>query len=107
MVVAEGDDAGNAFQVAERIKTEAPHYFGGTRVVVIGHMQRGGTPTAIDRVRASRFGVWAVEALIAGKTNMMTGISNNRVVLRPIEEAWENRQPFDPGLLREARVLAT
>ncbi|MEO1335916.1 MAG: 6-phosphofructokinase [Myxococcota bacterium] len=107
VVVAEGDDAGNAFQVAERIKAQAPAYFGGTRVVVIGHMQRGGAPTAIDRIRASRFGLRAVEALLAGETGMMTGISNNRVVLRPLEEAWQTRTHFDPDLLREARILAT
>ena len=106
VVVAEGDDAGNAFQVAEKIKEAAPDYFGGTRVVVIGHMQRGGTPTAIDRVRASRFGLRAVEALLDGETGKMTGVSNNRIVLRPIEEAWQMRTQFDPGLLREARILA-
>ncbi len=107
VVVAEGDDAGNAFQVAEKIKAEAPDYFGGTRVVVIGHMQRGGAPTAIDRIRASRFGLHAVEALAAGETGKMTGIRNNRVILCPLEDAWLNRTQFDPGLLREARVLAT
>ena len=107
VVVAEGDDAGNAFEVAEKVKAQAPKYFGGTRVVVIGHMQRGGAPTAIDRVRASRFGLRAVEALLDGETGKMTGVSNNRIVLRPIDEAWHMRTKFDPSLLREARILAT
>ena len=107
VVVAEGDDAGNAFEVAEKVKAQSPKYFGGSRVVVIGHMQRGGTPTAIDRVLASRFGLRAVEALLDGETGKMTGVSNNRIVLRPIDEAWHMRTQFDPSLLREARILAT
>ena len=106
VIVAEGDDAGNAFQVAEKIKPVMPSYFGGTRVVVIGHMQRGGVPTAIDRILGCRFGLRAVEALLDGETGKMTGVSNNRIVLRPIEEAWQMRTQFDPSLLREARVLA-
>ena len=107
VVVAEGDDAGNAFQVAEQVKAHGMSYFGGARVVVIGHMQRGGSPTALDRVRASRFGLRAVEALLDGETRKMTGVLNREIVLRPIEDAWNHRTLFDPSLLREARVLAT
>lgn len=105
IVVAEGDDAGNAIQVAKQVDTLAD--IGNSRVVVIGHLQRGGTPTAFDRVLASRLGVRAVEALIEGKTGMMIGMASNQVVLRPLEEAWECRTQFEPALTRIAHILAT
>lgn len=105
IVVAEGDDAGNAIQVAKQVDNLAD--IGNSRVVVIGHLQRGGTPTAFDRVLASRLGVHAVEALMEGKTGMMVGMVSNQVVLRPLEEAWECRTQFDPALTRIAHILAT
>lgn len=105
VVVAEGDDAGKAIDVAKRVAEISE--FKDSRVVVIGHLQRGGTPTAFDRILASRLGLRAVEALLEGETGKMVGLSGNAVVLRPLAEAWECRTRFDPSFLRVAHVLAT
>ena len=105
VVVAEGDDAGNAIDVARKVNEASD--LGNSRVVVIGHLQRGGTPSAFDRILASRLGLRAVEALLEGQTGKMVGISSNSVVLRPLSEAWECRTQFDPSMLRVAHVLAT
>ncbi|HOZ45154.1 MAG TPA: 6-phosphofructokinase [Candidatus Hydrogenedentes bacterium] len=105
VVVAEGDDAGNAITVSKQVQELGD--FPNVRVAVIGHLQRGGSPTAFDRILASRLGLKAVEALVDGESGKMTGISGNRVVLRPLSEAWEHRTQFDPAFLRVARVLST
>jgi 6-phosphofructokinase 1 len=105
IVVAEGDEAGNAITVAQRI-AEASE-FKDYRVVVIGHLQRGGRPSAFDRLLASRMGVRAVEALLEGEAGKMVGIRANEIVLAPLSHAWEQRSSFDPRLAREARILAT
>lgn len=105
VVVAEGDDAGNAIGVSQKV-AEVSQYKE-SRVVVIGHLQRGGSPSAFDRILASRLGLRAVEALLEGETGKMVGISANNVVLRPLSEAWECRTQFDPGYLRVAHILAT
>lgn len=106
VVVAEGDDAGRAIDVAKQFSQMAPE-FSNNRVVVIGHLQRGGSPTAFDRILASRLGVRAVEALMEGETNKMVGVSADNVVLRPISEAWECRTQFDPKWERVAHILAS
>ncbi len=105
VVVAEGDEAGNAFEIAKKVAETSE--FKDSRVSVIGHLQRGGRPTAFDRVLASRLGVHAVEALLEDQTGQMVGVSANNVVLRPLEEAWECRTQFDPKILRVAHILAT
>ncbi len=105
IVVAEGDDAGNAFTIAQKVADTSE--FKDTRVTVIGHLQRGGTPTAFDRVLASRMGVRAVEALLEGETGKMVGVDHQNMVLRPLSEAWECRTQFDPRLLRIAHILST
>jgi 6-phosphofructokinase 1 len=105
VVVAEGDDAGNAIDIAKEVGELSE--FKGSRVVVIGHLQRGGAPTASDRILASRMGLRAVEALMAGESGKMVGVSANHIVLRPLSEAWECRTQFDPTFLRIAHVLAT
>jgi 6-phosphofructokinase 1 len=104
VVVAEGDDAGNALEVARKVAEISE--FTDARVSVIGHIQRGGSPTAFDRVLASRMGLAAVEALLEGATGKMVGIDNQNMVLRPLSEAWESRTQFDPKLLRLARILS-
>ena len=81
--------------------------FKNTRVTIIGHLQRGGSPSAFDRVLASRMGVRAVEALLEGEQGKMVGVHNLAMVLHPLSEAWENRTEFDPDLLRVAHILAT
>jgi 6-phosphofructokinase 1 len=105
VVVAEGDDAGKAIDVANQVAGKSE--FTKFRVVVIGHLQRGGNATAFDRILASRLGVRAVEALREGIAGHMVGMRGNKVVLTPLSEAWETRSQFDPGLLRMAHILAT
>ena len=105
VVVAEGDDAGNAIDIAKHVSENSE--FEDSRVVVIGHLQRGGSPSAFDRILASRLGMRAVEALLEDETGKMAGISANHVVLRPLSEAWECRTQFDPSFLRVAHVLAS
>ncbi|MCC6143993.1 MAG: 6-phosphofructokinase [Candidatus Hydrogenedentes bacterium] len=105
VVVAEGDDAGDAITIAKQVAEVSE--FKGTRVTVIGHLQRGGSPSAFDRAIASRMGVRAVEALIAGETGKMVGIKGTELVLCPLSDAWEKRSQYDPGLLQISRILAT
>ncbi len=105
IVVAEGDDEGNAMDVAQKVAQISE--FKDYRVSVIGHLQRGGPTTAFDRILASRLGVAAVDALLAGETGKMAGVRGNDVVLRPLSDAWENRSCFDPSLLDVAHILAT
>ena len=104
VVVAEGDDAGGALDIAKRVEKESD--FKDVRVTIIGHLQRGGSPSAFDRILASRMGVCAVEALLAGKSGVMVGIENQQMVVRPLSDSWETKSLFDPELLRVARVLS-
>ena len=105
VVVAEGDDAGRAIDIAREVTERSE--FKQSRVVVIGHLQRGGNATAFDRILASRLGVRAVEALCEGVGGKMAGIQANEVVLSPLSDAWERRTRFDPAYLHLARILAT
>jgi len=104
VVVAEGDDAGRASDIARELEEVSD--LRGARVTVLGHLQRGGSPTAFDRVLASRMGVAAVEGLLQGQSGKMVGISNQHMMLRPLSEAWECPQRFDFNLLRVAHVLS-
>jgi 6-phosphofructokinase 1 len=104
IVVAEGDGVGRASTIAAQVAERSE--FKDNRVTVIGHLQRGGSPTAFDRVLASRMGVRAVEALLEGESGKMVGVSGQNMLLRPLAEAWELRTRFDPGLLRVAHVLS-
>jgi len=103
IIVAEGHESGGAAAVAEKVAAQSE--FKDNRVTVIGHLQRGGAPTAFDRVLASRMGLRAVEALLEGESGKMVGVSGQNMLLRPIAEAWECRTMFEPGLLRVAHVL--
>ncbi|MEK7793677.1 MAG: 6-phosphofructokinase, partial [Candidatus Hydrogenedentota bacterium] len=85
IVVAEGDEAGGAMEIARKV--EAGSDIRGTRVTVIGHLQRGGGPTAFDRILASRMGVFAVEKLLAGEAGKMVGIRGGQLVLKPFSAA--------------------
>ncbi len=105
IVVAEGDEAGSAFETAKQIAEKSE--FKDSRVTVIGHLQRGGTPSAFDRLLASRMGVRAVEALLEDETGKMVAINANNILLRPLSETWECRTQFGPGFDRIARILAS
>lgn len=104
VIVAEGDDAGNAHQVAEKIKGKCPTY--DTRVTVLGHIQRGGSPSAVDRVLASHMGFAAVNALLDGKDNVMVGIVNKEAVYTSFEQAIKHNQEINKNLLDLAEVLS-
>lgn len=105
VVVAEGDDAGNAYTIAKKVQELAPE-FDKARVAVIGHLQRGGTPSAFDRILAARMGVAGVEALLDGKSDVMVAFMDNTIALRPLSDSWESRNRFDPDLFRVARLLS-
>jgi len=77
-----------------------------TRVTILGHIQRGGSPTAFDRLLAARMGVKAVEALLEGKVDVMTGLQGRGIELVPLEEVITNKQQANEDFYRMARVLA-
>jgi 6-phosphofructokinase 1 len=104
IVVAEGNANGNAQTLASEIKKRFPEY--DTKVSIIGHLQRGGAPSALDRLIASRMGFKAVEALIEGQTNKMVGIQNNQMKLIPFEDAINKSKEIDKDLLRMAEILS-
>lgn len=105
IVVAEGDDFGGAKEVHERIISRFPEK--DVRSCVLGHIQRGGSPTYADRVLASRMGHAAVNALLAGNTQVMVGLMNNEVVFTPFEKVIKGTTPISADLLEMIRVLAT
>ena len=103
VVVAEGEESGGAFTIANMIKTLTGIDY---RVTILGHIQRGGTPTAADRLLATRLAAAAVEALLAGKRNMMAGLISNDVVLTPFEQIWDCKKEPDLALLKLAKLLS-
>lgn len=104
IIVAEGDDAG-AFAIAERIKERFPHY--DLRVSILGHIQRGGSPTCMDRVLASRLGVAAVEALMEGRRGEMAGLIHSQVTFTPFEKAIKHIGTINNNLLRMVDILSS
>jgi 6-phosphofructokinase 1 len=104
IMVAEGDDAGGAFEVANKVKEKFSEY--STRVSVLGHLQRGGSPSCADRVLASRLGQAAVEALIHKKSNIMVGIVNREVKYTKLEKAVKHHNSINKDLLETARILS-
>ena len=106
VVIAEGDKIGkNVFELKDYIEENFPEY--DIRVSVLGHMQRGGSPSCYDRVLASRFGVKAVESLLEGKTNYMVGMINDKVALTPLEQAIKGSSEIDKELLRVSDIMTT
>lgn len=104
IIVAEGEDEGGAFSLAEKVKGAAGYDY---RVCVLGHIQRGGSPTARDRLLASRLGVAAVDVLLEGKSNIMVGEIHGRIAFTPLTETWTKRKSIDKDLWRLASILAT
>lgn len=106
VVVAEGDKTGeNVFQLAEYVEKNLPDYE--VRVSVLGHMQRGGSPSCYDRVLASRMGVKAVEALLEGKSNYMVGVSDDKIILTPLDQAVKGKDEIDKELLLVSDIMTT
>jgi len=104
IIVAEGNGGGGAYHVAERVKDKFNHYE--IRIVVLGHMQRGGAPTCYDRVLASKLGYNAVYAIVKGAKNVMVGIKNNRIVKVPLTQAVKKNSEINPELFEMARILS-
>lgn len=97
-IVAEGNEEGGSMAIVEKIKKEIPDF--DPRIVILGHIQRGGSPSAYDRVLASKLGNGAVEALLDGRKNEMVGLVNNLVTLTSFHEAIYSKKELNPGLLK-------
>ncbi len=104
IIVAEGEEMGGASKVASLVKERLPDYE--TRVTILGHIQRGGTPSCADRVLASRLGYESVKALLTGADCMMIGSVNGKIVRIPFEKATKHHQRINPDMLAVAKVLA-
>nr|MBC7613451.1 6-phosphofructokinase [Pseudopedobacter sp.] len=105
LIVAEGEgDSGGAFEIAEKIKDKFPQY--DTRVSVLGHIQRGGTPTCMDRVLASRLGVAAVEELIKGRKGEMVGLIHGQIAFTPFDHAVKHHVEINQDLLKIVEILS-
>lgn len=105
IVVAEGDDFGGGNEVATIIKERLPN--ADTRVCILGHIQRGGSPTCLDRLIASRMGYHAVESLIEGRFNVMVGILNNKMNYIPLDNAIKAKQKISEDWLKIVKILAS
>jgi 6-phosphofructokinase 1 len=106
VVVAEGDKSGkNVYELASYVEENLPQYE--VRVSVLGHMQRGGSPSCFDRVLASRMGVKAVELLLDGKSNVMVGIKNNKMETVELENAIKEHHSINKEILRISEILTT
>ena len=103
VLVAEGEKIG-AIQIAEKVKKEYPDY--DTRVTILGHIQRGGSPSAFDRVTASRMGVSAIEALIDDQKSIMIGLVNKDITHVPFNQALKNKKKLNPALLELTQILS-
>lgn len=106
VVVAESDKIGkNVFELKDYVEANMTEYE--VRVSVLGHMQRGGSPSCFDRVLASRMGVKAVESLLEGQTNFMVGLMNDVMVLTPLDHALKGKTKINLALLRVAEIMST
>ncbi len=104
VIVAEGDEEGGAYEVARKVKEKLPEI--DTRVTVLGHIQRGGSPSAFDRVLASSLGFLAVKGLMEGQRGVMAGIMDKQVVYTPFEKAIKHTKDINKDLLEMSRILA-
>ena len=104
VLVAESELTGGAMHYAERVKNEYPQY--DVRVTILGHLQRGGRPTAHDRIIASRMGVASIQALMEGQRNVMIGIENDQFVYVPFAKAIKNDKPIDRELVNVLAELS-
>ncbi len=105
IIVAEGNKTGGAIKIAEEVKKRFDHYE--TKVTIIGHLQRGGAPTAADRLLSSRLGYAAIEGLMNGERNVMVGIINQEIVYTPLKDAITKAKKLNPDLVKMSGILAT
>lgn len=104
IIVAEGDEEGNATEIAMKVKEKVSDL--DIKVTTLGHIQRGGSPTAKDRILASRTGVAAVEGLLKGMKNVMAGVINDQIVYTSFEETIKNPKPINEDLIRMVNILS-
>ncbi|MGP1621607.1 MAG: 6-phosphofructokinase [Candidatus Cryptobacteroides sp.] len=104
VIVSESQKNGGAMNYAERVRKEYPQY--DVRVTILGHLQRGGKPSAFDRILASRLGYASIEALKENQRNVMIGISNDRIIYVPIDRAIKQDKPIDKELINVLGVLS-
>ncbi|MEI6123633.1 MAG: 6-phosphofructokinase [Bacteroidota bacterium] len=104
IIVSEGDDQGGALEIARKVREKFDYY--DTRVSIIGHMQRGGSPSCMDRVLASTLGYDAVNALLQGKRGVMIGQMNGKTVYIPFEKATKHHHEMNQNMLTMARILS-
>ncbi len=104
VLVAESEVTGGAMGLAKRVEEEYPQY--DVRVTILGHIQRGGSPTASDRIIASRMGEAAINALLEGQRNVMIGIQNDEIVYVPFSKAIRNDKPINRDLLNTVKILS-
>ncbi len=104
VIIAEGEKSGGALKIAEKVKSKLKLY--DTKVTILGHLQRGGSPSCFDRVLASRLGSQAVESLLQGETRKMVGLLDNKIKLTDLRMATSNQFELDNNLIRLAGILA-
>jgi 6-phosphofructokinase 1 len=105
VVVAEGDELGGANEIGAIMKTRLPN--ADIRICILGHIQRGGAPSCLDRLIASRMGFHAVECLIEGRNNVMVGIVNNKVHYTPLDNAVKAKQKISQDWFKIVKILAS
>lgn len=105
VVVAEGDEAGGAYKISGKVKEKFPHY--DMAVCVLGHIQRGGSPTCADRVLATNLGVAAIHALLNGEKNIMIGEINAEIIYTPLEKIGKKYLEITPSMTELINVLST
>lgn len=104
IIVAEGDDEGNAMEIAHKVKGQLDGK--DIKVTTLGHVQRGGSPSAFDRILASRCGLGAVEGLRKGKKNVMAGVINNKLVYTNLDDCITLNKPLNQDLIRMMKILS-
>lgn len=105
IVVAEGDENGGAYEVQKILKDKLPN--AEIRVCILGHIQRGGSPSCLDRLIASRMGYHAVESLMEGRHNVFVGILNNKMHYIPLENAVKNKAKISEEWMKIVKILAS
>lgn len=104
VVVAEGDEAGGAFAISKKVKEKFPQY--DTAVCILGHVQRGGSPTCADRVLASRLGVATIDALLSGQKNIMVGEVKEEILYTPLENVLKRQLKITPAMTELIDILS-
>jgi 6-phosphofructokinase 1 len=105
VVVAEGDEEGGAYVISEKIKKEVPDL--DVRISVLGHIQRGGKPSCMDRVLATRMGLASVEFIVGHKRNGMVGIKNDEIKFVPFEKCLRRSSKISSGIINVLKILTS